>query len=282
MSDKYVEKTFLYLLIFSLLFHAGVFILLLYLQQQAPPPKEPVFVDLQQIPEAKITREPAQQEVRRQSDRRRRVERESAPRGFDNSDMGKRPPVAAVRPLPGAAPDAGQAPRPGPSTLQEIPTQEGGSVSSLLKPRSESGRLRGQPKLYPGAGGMARLEENYRRKFEKDIAEGDTKFLNSDDIQFGSFLRRFENSVYGVWRYPQEAVRNGVEGVTPVKISFNRRGEVVHVELLESSGAKILDDEVLRTLKSIGPVGNFPRGYDREEFHLIAFFQYGLSRRSVR
>ena len=129
---------------------------------------------------------------------------------------------------------------------------------------------------------MARLEENYRRKFEKDVAEGDTKFLNTDDIQFGSFLRRFENSVYGVWRYPGQASRNGIQGVTPVRITFNRRGEVVHVELLESSGAKVLDDEVFRTLKMNGPVGGFPRGYNKDEFHLIAFFQYGMTRRSLR
>ena len=129
---------------------------------------------------------------------------------------------------------------------------------------------------------MATLEDSYRRKFEKDIAEGDTKFLNTEDIQFGSFLRRFENSVYGVWRYPEEAARNGISGITPVKITFNRRGEVIHVELLESSGSKVLDDEVFRTLKLIGPTGSLPKGYDKDEFKLIAFFQYGLTRRSVR
>ena len=129
---------------------------------------------------------------------------------------------------------------------------------------------------------MATLEDSFRRKFEKDIAEGDTKFLNTEDIQFGSFLRRFENSVYGVWRYPEEAARNGISGITPVKITFNRRGEVMNVELLESSGAKVLDDEVFRTLKMIGPVGNLPKGYEKDEFHLIAFFQYGFARRSLR
>ncbi len=56
----------------------------------------------------------------------------------------------------------------------------------------------------------------------------------------------------------------------------------MHVELLESSGAKVLDDEVFRTLKMIGPVGGFPRGYNKDEFHLIAFFQYGMTRRSLR
>ena len=129
---------------------------------------------------------------------------------------------------------------------------------------------------------MAKLEESYRRKFENDIAEGDTRFLNSDDIVFGSFLRRFEGAVYGVWRYPQEAALKGIEGITPVRITFNRRGEITKIQQLESSGARILDEEVLRTLRAIGPVGGFPKGYDKEEFHLIAFFQYGGARRSLR
>ena len=129
---------------------------------------------------------------------------------------------------------------------------------------------------------MAKLEESYRRKFENDISEGDTRFLNSDDIVFGSFLRRFEGAVYGVWRYPQEAALKGIEGITPVRITFNRRGEITNIQQLESSGARILDEEVLRTLRAIGPVGGFPKGYDKEEFHLIAFFQYGGARRSLR
>jgi protein TonB len=129
---------------------------------------------------------------------------------------------------------------------------------------------------------MAKLEESYRRKFENDIAEGDTRFMNSDDILFGSFLRRFEGAVYGVWRYPNEAALKGIGGIVPVRITFNRRGEISRVQQLESSGAWILDEEVLRTLRAIGPVGGFPKGYDKEEFHLIAFFQYGGARRSLR
>ena len=129
---------------------------------------------------------------------------------------------------------------------------------------------------------MATLEEGYRRRFADEIAEGETHFLNTDNIQFGSFLRRFETSVYGVWRYPQEAALKGIEGVTPVRITFNRKGEIIRVQLLESSGSKILDDEVLRTLGLVGPVGNLPRNYLKDEFNLIAFFQYGNARARVR
>ena len=84
-------------------------------------------------------------------------------------------------------------------------------------------------KLYPSADKLAKLEEGYRKKYEPEVEEGEARFLNTEDIQFGSFLRRFESAVYGVWRYPEEAARMGIEGVTPVKITFNRKGEIEQV-----------------------------------------------------
>jgi protein TonB len=125
---------------------------------------------------------------------------------------------------------------------------------------------------------MASIEETYRKKFSEEVEEGQTKFLNTDDIQFGSFLRHFETAVYGVWTYPEEAARLGIEGMTPVKITFNRKGDIEKVELLDSSGSTILDNEVLRTLHRIGRVGSFPKGYTKDKFYLVAFFQYGIMR----
>lgn len=282
MSDNSVEKSFLYLMVLSLLLHAGVIALVYYLPEvRAPKPKDPVFIDLQNMPELPVPEQPRQQQTQRQSDRQVRVERETAPRGRDIRDSSSRP---------AAPPPSGQPQQPQQRESLLMPQREkverggtpvapGSSASGLLKPRTPSVA---PPQLFPGANRMAKLEENYRRKFENEIAEGDTRFLNSDDIQFGSFLRRFENAVYGVWRYPQEAAMKGIEGITPVRITFNRRGEITGVKLLESSGAKILDEEVIRTLKLIGPMGGFPKGYDKEEFNLIAFFQYGGSRRSLR
>lgn len=296
MSNNYIEKSFLYLLAVSLLIHVGVLAFVYYLpaEKQAPP-KEPVFIDLQQVPEQNLHRR-QQQDVARLSDQRIRVERESAPRGADLRDRpapeSPRPPAKpqprvspreAATAVPREVPSTSKPTLPLPANRREPQVAPGSSVASLLKPRQQQAmRQQAQPQLFPGADKMARLEESYRRKFETEIAEGDTRFLNTDDIQFGSFLRRFENSVYGVWRYPAEAARNGIEGITPVRITFSRNGEIMHVKLLESSGSRILDDEVLRTLKAIGPVGAFPKGYDKDEFNLIAFFQYGGARKALR
>jgi protein TonB len=272
MTDRYIEKSFLIVLFISLILHLGVFAGLYYFPPSPPePPKEPVFIDLQQMPEPIRPLEQRQQETR-----------ESAPRGDAPQDLQavekQTAPSSELKSSPEAKPS-----RPVQAVPGQPPITPGSSAASLLKPKVESTtQSPSVAHLFPGANRLAKLEESYRRKFENDVAEGDTRFLNSDDIVFGSFLRRFEGAVYGVWRYPQEAALKGIEGITPVRITFNRRGEITNIQQLESSGARILDEEVLRTLRAIGPVGGFPKGYDKDEFHLIAFFQYGGARRSLR
>lgn len=287
MTESSVEKIFLYLVGFSLLLHLAVFALFYYLPEDKPPLKrEPYMVDLREMPDLPPT-PPRQDEARRLSDQRRRVEREQAPRRTREVDRprpstpkdGTAQPQRQPTAQPGrqesrSAKQAPQQSRPQPEP-GDLPGTEQATGGDFFKPDRKKSQM---AKLFPSAGTMARLEESYRKRFEADVAEGNTNFLNTDDIQFGSFLRRFETAVYGVWRYPTEAARLGVEGVVPVRITFNRKGEIENVQLLESSGSRILDDEVKRTLHALGPIGGFPRNYAKEQFHLIAFFQYTVSR----
>jgi protein TonB len=157
----------------------------------------------------------------------------------------------------------------------ELPAEH--SSRDELFRRKDRVRQGGDVNLYPSADKLARIEEGYRKKYGEEVSRGDANFFNTDDIRFGSFNRRLENAIYGVWRYPEEAVRMGIEGVTLMKITFNRKGEIIGKELLQSSGSRILDDEVLRTLSLVGAVGPFPRGYDKETFTLIGFFHYGIT-----
>lgn len=279
MQDNLVEKNFLYLVLLSVIIHAAIFLLLLNIpQDKAAPPVEPLMVDLEGIP-ALPPPKPAAPPVKRHSEEMQRVEREVAPKGADMREQLSPGPQSLRRPaVPSAESKADTKPpmkSTGPSGL------DGTSRDELFRKKGQQ-RVPDAASLYPGASRLANLEESYRKKYGPEVADGETRFLNTDDIQFGSFLRRFENSVYGVWRYPAEAAKMGIEGITPVKITFNRRGEIVGRELLQSSGSKILDNEVLRTLDQIGPVGAFPKGYEKETFNLIAFFHYGIMQGAIR
>lgn len=266
----------------SLLLHLAAFLIVINLPQAGKlHQEEPIMVDLADIPDLKPQQRPRENtDARRQSEAFRRVPLETAPKGVDGRDK----PVAPLV----SRPQSPKASRPGlPAEMKPVSpqTSKPSKGVEMRKPVDVSESIfRSKPipksdisTLYPSAGKLAKIEESYRKKYGDEVTESDTKFLNTDDILFGSFLRRFETAVYGVWRYPTEAARLGIEGITPVRITFNRKGEIEKVELLESSGSKILDDEVRRTLGLIGPVGSFPRNYDQEKFHLIAFFHYGIT-----
>jgi len=279
MSDRYIEKNLLYLLLISLLFHIAVYLVITTFPPGQPKtPPEATMVDLTDLPE--LTPQPlpqekpeplpqAQAEVKRYAERRQRYAREMAPKARDEVD--RMLPKRSIVP---------QMSRPVPAPRQVSPPQAAQPASEPVAPgagifRPKSAQVPDRAKLFPSATRMARLEESYREKYRSEVEEGDTRFLNTDDILFGSFLRRLETGIYGVWHYPQAALLRGIEGTTPVRITFNRRGEIIRVDMLESSGSKILDDEVLRTLNALGPVGSFPKGYTGDTFKLIAFFHYG-------
>ena len=283
MSDRHIEKVFLYLLALSALFHVAIFtVILMTPEKKTVAKQEPVMIDLQGLPPVSPPSVRDQKEARRQAEQFRRVPRETAPKGQLERDL-LAPPLerpAPIKPLPprqvpGKAPGESS-----PTAKGEVPTNESPRGADIFRPKPQPGP--DIARLMPSADRMARLEDSYRKKFGPEVAEGETRFLNTDDIMFGSFLRRFENSVYGVWRYPQEAAQLGIEGVTPVRITFNRSGEIENVEILQSSGSRILDNEVLRTLRMVGPIGGFPRGYDKDQFKLIAFFQYGITKGGSR
>jgi protein TonB len=57
---------------------------------------------------------------------------------------------------------------------------------------------------------------------------------------------------------------------------FSSPGYMARLDL-KSSGSDILDNEVLRTLHQIGPIGSLPKGYTKDKFYLIASFHYDIS-----
>src|SRR5512141_3156575 len=82
MSDRYIEKAFLYLVVLSLLLHVAVFAVIAFLPQEKVAIKqEPYMVELEDLPPP--LGPPAREEkpAKRQAEERRRVPKETAPKG---------------------------------------------------------------------------------------------------------------------------------------------------------------------------------------------------------
>ena len=278
MSSRHIEKNFLYLLAASIVLHLALFAALVLLpQSRKVTMPEPYMVELSDLPELKHVPPAEDKDVRRLAEKRQRVARQTAPKGETELEKQAALQKTSPPPVPGAAARRNGESVPGrqpvPQGRGELPPREFAPGEGVLKRRESQPDLN---KLLPGANRLAKLEEVYRKKYGTDVEDGDTKFLDTNDFLFGSFLRRFETAIYGVWQYPQDAAKLGVEGITVVKITFNNRGEIEAWKILQSSKSAMLDNEVERTLRRIGPIGSFPKGYQKDQFHLIAFFHYGI------
>jgi protein TonB len=215
------------------------------------------------------------------------VKKETAPKGADTEDRtpsALRPPQK-TRPLPRVRPQP--KPRTAPKALPPVAEKSTpkGPARAPEKPNPKAVPLEKLPdlrtltQLPPQT--MARLEDQWRRKYRKDVDEGDAVWLDTEKDILISFFQRFRDSIYGVWNYPSRSAEKGEEGTCMLKISVNRDGSLKDVKLMESSGYTALDNEAMAAVRKAAPYGKLPQAYKEKVLNIFAFFQYNLTRRMI-
>lgn len=309
MPDRYIEKSFLLLMVASLLLHIGGFAALYYWPQNQPEvPKEPVFIDLQQMPDIKPQSQPQQQETRRQSEQRVRVKREMAPRGKDILITSPRPSMPlppAMRPQPQnkhrdstkAASDELPATKkpdlPMPLERRNSKVEPGSSVSSLLKPRNSS-KPALDASLAIGAKKLSEIEDMLLKQYQTELEDSDVIRINADNIVYGSFYKRLKNEI--VTHYVERAMSDndalaiqkelGVNNLATalILITVNKNGDVLldKSRIIKGSGIKVLDDYIMNSIKKLGPLGRLPKQHEGDELHVPYMLGYTVIGRIVR
>lgn len=129
---------------------------------------------------------------------------------------------------------------------------------------------------------VKRMASEAWRKYRKEVEEGDAVWLDTEKDILISFFKRFRDHVYLNWNYPALAAESGQRGTCLLKITFNRDGTVANVEVKESTGFPILDNEAVKAVKSgSGSYGALPRAFKGDSLTVFAFFQYNLTTRHI-
>ena len=263
--------------------------------EMAPPPvyvevRPPQALDRElDLPIREELEKPREKPAERLAEKDQVVEKETAPEGQDTED--REPVVQAPQPVPRPQPPTPPRPEPSPEkpkadesdqTLAE--TLEGWKQKKT-EPPQKLPDLETLTQISPQA--MAQIESDWRQKYRKDIERGDTVWMDTQQDLLISFMRRFRNNIYGVWNYPESARRQNQQGSCLLRITVDRDGNVTDVKLMESSGFRVLDDEVMRAVRQGATYGPLPRAYPNEYLHIMALFNYqmggssGYQRRSL-
>jgi len=279
-------------ILLSLLLHL---LLLLLPKDKLFPEKalpEPVYVEVRppqqqerelDLPIRKELEKPREKPAKRLAEKDQVVEKEMAPEAQDTEDREKivRSPKPTPKPTPKAPPEEQAKPRKEVVEQKAEPDLELPFTPDGWKQKPEKKQAREVPDLQtltqisPAA--LSKIESDWRRKYRADVERGDTVWMDSQQDLLHSFMRRFRTNVYNVWNYPGSAVQRGQQGTCLLRITIDRRGNISDVQLLESSGHRILDDEAMTAVRQGATYGPLPRAYPHEELKIMAFFDYRLS-----
>jgi protein TonB len=210
--------------------------------------------------------------------------------------------IDKLPPLRQPAPPVPQPPsveKPLPSSAVPLPRKFGASDEVKLPktlPRSgvPEGADRGTdtgkpatPQLQKQAGPLPFLTQNdidklARRGMPEKRPGDDSVTLDTDEFKFISYNRWLKIKVESVLKYPELAAISGYQGTLYIKFDIQKDGSLGDVEVLKSSGYKILDDEALRSIRSSAPFQPLPEEWKMERYSIRAAVIFYLGAGYIR
>ncbi len=98
----------------------------------------------------------------------------------------------------------------------------------------------------------------------------DSVTLDTDEFKFMSYNRWLQIKVESVLRYPDLAAESGYQGSLYIKFDILKDGTLGDVEVLKTSGYKILDDEAVRAIRASAPFQPLPDTWDMDRYSIRA------------
>jgi periplasmic protein TonB len=186
------------------------------------------------------------------------------------------PPQVAARPTPEPSPPPAASQR----ELRQEPQAPERSGLSFGGPAVE---LPAPPLARPPADiGRPSLRDQiagFGSGLRADLSGPAKQTLNLDDRRprFLDYLGRLKQRIQGEWTYPEDAQRVGMSGELVLIFTLSKTGTLTHIQLVESSGFPLLDNEALRAVKTAAPFDPFPPQMGDEPWNISAIFRYQSS-----
>jgi len=161
--------------------------------------------------------------------------------------------------MPGPATTPVERARPAQPTPPARQAQEGGQPGRILRPTVKD-------------------LERYAKVDSESLkdAKEDTITLDTDDLMYTSYLQGMKKRIELIWKYPETARRDGLQGTLVIKFAIGKSGRVEGIEVLKSSGYPMLDDAAKQALLDASPFNPLPDSWKKDYFTITGTFIYRL------
>ena len=106
--------------------------------------------------------------------------------------------------------------------------------------------------------------------------------LDTDEFKFISYNRWLKVKVESVLTYPELAAISGYQGTLYIKFDIMKDGSLGGLEVVKTSGYKILDDEALRSIRSAAPFQPLPDEWNMDSYTIRAAVLFYLNGAYIR
>lgn len=98
--------------------------------------------------------------------------------------------------------------------------------------------------------------------------------LESKEPQYVSYFSSIKRSIDAHWKYPELALRYGLQGRLIVEFEIMENGHLEGLRVIRSSGSALLDDEAVRAIRSAAPFAPIPRWIQQKPLPITARMEY--------
>lgn len=208
--------------------------------------------------------------------------------GGGDTDKARRPAQPLSGPLPKALPGVTPipleegAPRAAPPSPSERLTRRTSDFSVATdrqappapEPSSETERDSEQRKLE-----MAALAQEIQRESQQYAKRPRRRYIsaNTREYEFAAYMRAWVARIerIGNLNYPDEARRRQLHGQLVLTVGLQRDGRIKSIDVIQSSGHKVLDDAAIRIVRLSEPFPALPKTKDEvDELYISRTWQF--------
>lgn len=209
--------------------------------------------------------------------------------GGGDKDKAARPsePVSGLLPTPqrslAAEPKEAQAPAPREASPSQLLTSSGETAFAVNTTQEQTER---KERPLPESNEevqrrmeMARLAAEVREQSQAYAKRPKKKFISSNtrEYAYAAYMKGWVGRVerVGNLNYPDEARRQGLYGELVLTVGLNRDGTIKSMDVIKSSGRKVLDEAAKRIVRLAAPFPALPADKNRvDELYITRTWQF--------
>ena len=145
--------------------------------------------------------------------------------------------------------------------------------------QEELRRGRTDASCYPGKHGapLQMTAVNNKRGISTHHPAEATVSLDSTDSRYVSYLTKIKQKIEPLWHYPEQARAIGLQGKLALYFSIVEDGHLARLELISSSGHRLLDEQALQAVRRAAPYLPLPEKLQISRLNIHATFEYRIS-----